>query len=239
MEKTKSRIANNPPAKGKRPQPLVLYLIGGAVLLAGLIAVVLAVAANNQQSSNESPVYSGIPAEWQNRNILGDPNAPVTVQAWEDFRCPACAAFNQRVKPGLVENYISAGKVKLEFHHLPLQQHEPGASLAAQAAECAADQGLFWSYHDRVFQETSNGPTAFIAERLIDYAVELNLDKSAFTQCLMSQTHLSTVTESLQAAQAAGFSGTPSVLVDGILIDNPFDFAVVSASIDTLLSEGH
>ena len=238
MEKTKCRIANNPPTKGKWQQPLVLYLVGGAVLLAGLIAVVLAMAANNQQSSNESPVYSGIPAEWQNRNILGDPNAPVTVQAWEDFRCPACAAFNQRVKPGLVENYISAGKVKLEFHHLPLQQHEPGASLAAQAAECAADQGLFWSYHDRVFQATSSGANAFFMERLIDYAVELELDEGSFTSCLTNQTHLSTVSESSQAARAAGHNSTPTVLVDGISVDNPLDYEAVSGAIDDRLSSG-
>jgi protein-disulfide isomerase len=242
MEQTKRSKAGNARSKAHgRPRRLSvgLLLVGGVSLTLVVIALILVVGSGNQQSAVEGADYAGIPAAWQNRNVLGDPEAPITLQAWEDFRCPACAAFNQRVKPGLVENYIASGDLKLEFRHFPLQQHEPGASLAAQASECAADQGLFWSYHDRVFQETSNGPTAFIAERLIDYAVELNLDKSAFTQCLMSQTHLSTVTESLQAAQAAGFSGTPSVLVDGILIDNPFDFAVVSASIDTLLSEGH
>lgn len=215
---------------------LTIYLVGGVALLVGVIAVLLAVAADNEQTPIEPPDYSGVPSAWQNRNILGDPEASVTVQAWEDFRCPACAAFNQRVKPGLVEKYIASGKVKLEFQHFPLQQHEPGASLAAQASECAADQGLFWPYHDRVFQATSSGPTAFLMESLIEYAAELELDRDSFTSCLTNQTHILTISASLQAARTAGHNATPTVLVDGVRVDNPLDYEAVSAAIDKQLS---
>ena len=224
MEQSKRRktdSARSKPEGSPRRLSIGLLLVGGVSLTLVVIALVLVVASGNEQPARDGPEYSGIPAAWQNRNVLGDPDALVTVQAWEDFRCPACAAFNQRVKPDLVADYVASGSVKLEFRHFPLQQHEPGASLAALASECAADQGFFWSYHDRVFQETSAGPPAFIAERLIDYAVELNLDKSMFTECLMSQTHLSAITVSLQAARTAGLNSTPSVLVDGLPIDNP------------------
>jgi len=212
-----------------------IYLVGGAVVLAGLIAVILAVATGNSESTAETPDYSGVPSAWQNRNALGDPEAPVTVHAWEDFRCPACAAFNQRVKPGLVDNYIVSGQVKLEFHHFPLQQHEPGASLAAQASECAADQGQFWPYHDRVFQATASGPSAFLMERLIEYAVELEMDAGTFTSCMTNQSHLLTISESLQAARAAGHNSTPTVLVNGVRVANPLDYEAVSAAIDSQL----
>ena len=228
--KMKSRLADK-----RQPLSLSVYLVGGAVVLIGLIAVILAVASGNGESASEPPDYSGVPSAWQNRNSLGDPEAPVTVQAWEDFRCPACAAFNQRVKPGLVDNYIVRGKVKLEFHHFPLQQHEPGASLAAQASECAADQGQFWPYHDRVFQATSSGPSAFLMERLIDYAVELELDGDTFTSCLTNQSHLPTISQSLQAARTAGHNSTPTVLVNGARVDNPLDYEAVSAAIDNQL----
>ena len=223
-------------AKSRQRLSLSIFLVGGIALLAGLIAVVLAAATDNEPSSVELPDYSGIPSAWQNRNVLGDPDAPVTVQAWEDFRCPACAAFNQRVKPGLVDSYIASGKVKLEFRHFPLQQHEPGASLAAQASECAADQGRFWVYHDRVFQATSSGANAFLMERLIDYAVELDLDKDSFTSCLTNQEHILTISESLQAARTAGHNSTPTVLIDGVPVDNPLDYETVSAAIDKQLS---
>lgn len=222
-------------ARSRQRLSLSIYLVGGVALLAGLIAVVLAVATDNEPSPVTPPDHSGIPSAWQNRNVLGDPEAPVTVQAWEDFRCPACAAFNQRVKPGLVDNYIASGQIKLEFRHFPLQQHEPGASLAAQASECAADQGRFWDYHDRVFQATSSGANAFLMERLIDYAVELDLDRDTFESCLTNQEHLLTISESLQAARTAGHNSTPTVLVDGVRVDNPLDFEAVSATIDSRL----
>lgn len=225
------------PGSGQRFS-LTIYLVGGIVILAGLITVILAAAAGDGSTSAEIPDYAGVPSAWQNRHILGDPDAPVTVQAWEDFRCPACAAFNQRVKPGLMENYIVSGKVKLEFRHFPLQQHEPGASLAAQASECAADQGRFWSYHDRVFQATSSGPNAFLMERLIDYALELEMDGGTFTSCMTNQTHLLTISESLQAARAAGHNSTPTVLVDGVPVANPLDYEAVSAAIENQLSSG-
>lgn len=229
--KAKDLIANS-----RQRLSLSIYLVGGVALLAGLLAVILAAATDNESTSVELPDYSGISSAWQNRNILGDPDAPVTVQAWEDFRCPACTAFNQRVKPGLVDNYISSGKVKLEFRHFPLQQHEPGASLAAQASECAADQGRFWVYHDRVFQATSSGANAFLMERLIDYAGELDLDRDTFTSCLTNQEHMLTISESLQAARTAGHTSTPTVLVDGVRVDNPLDYGTVSAAIDRRLS---
>ncbi len=223
---------------GSRRLSVGILLIGGIALLAAAIALVLVVVSGNQQSTAEGAVYTGIPPDWQNRNVLGNPEAPVTVQAWEDFRCPACAAFNQTVKPGLVENYIASGEAKLEFRHFPLQQHEPGASLAAQASECAADQGQFWPYHDRVFQETQRGPSAFIAEELIKYAVELELDEDSFSFCLLNQTHLNSVSESLQDARVAGLGGTPTVLVDGIPVTNPLDYDSVAAAIDDRLAAG-
>ena len=239
MEQSKSRRTGNSHANREGRQrglSVGVLLVGGISLLAVVIALVLVLTAQDQQPAIEGAPYAGIPVEWQNRHILGDLEAPITVQVWEDFRCPACAAFNQRVKPGLVENYIASGQVKLEFHHFPLPLHEPGASLAAQASECAADEGMFWSYHDRVFQKTSAGPSAFIAEKLIELAVELEMEQDTFTQCLMSQTHLLLVAESLQAARFAGLNSTPSVLVDGNLVEDPLDYAAVSAAIEDRLS---
>lgn len=236
MTKTTRRTSRKTASTQKvlqRPFSFSVLLTGAVVLLA--VVIVLVLAATNQQPTVEASDYSGIPAAWQDRNVLGDPDASVTVQAWEDFLCPACAAFNQRVKPQLVENYIATGKVKLEFRHFPLRQHEPGASLAAQANECAADQGAFWPYHDRTFQAAPSGQSAFTAERLIDYAQELGLAQDSFAQCLTSQKYLSTVQESAQAAQAAGLNSTPSILINGVRSNSPLDYEAVAAAIDALL----
>ena len=65
---------------------------------------------------------------------------------------PVLPVFCDVDQAALIERYVKTGKVRLEYHYFPLQQHEPGATMSALAAECAADQGMFWPYHDRVFQ---------------------------------------------------------------------------------------
>ena len=190
----------------------------------------------NQPAKATVSNYSDIPPEWINRNIIGNPDAAVTLQAWEDFLCPACASWNKQVKPKLLNDYINTGKVRLEYHYFPLSQHEPGASTAAQAAECAADQGAFWPMHDKLFAGQNSGSAAFSAERMIQYAEDLGLDSRTFTQCLTGQNHLEAVRASLNQATSLGLNSTPSLLINGQKIDNPMDYAAVSAQIDRLLA---
>jgi len=73
-------------------------------------------------------------------------------------------------------------------------------------------------------------------ESLIDYAVELDLDRDTFASCLTNQEHLLTVSESLQVARSAGHNSTPTVLVDGVRVDSPLDYAAISAAIDSQLA---
>lgn len=204
-----------------------------------LLVVVLVVA--NQPEPVSAEVYEDMPAEWVGRRVLGNPDAPVVLQAWEDFLCPACSQWNRTVKPQLMENYIAqeggvaGGQVRLEFHHFPLSGHEPGTSLAAQASECAADQGMFWAYHDRLFAATNEGQPAFTIERLTRYADDLGLDTNQFSQCLINQEYFDEVRGSASEAIALGLNSTPSVIVNGQLMENPFDYQALTAEIRRLI----
>jgi protein-disulfide isomerase len=173
---------------------------------------------------------------WIDRTSLGNPEAAVTVQAWEDFLCPACGQWNSAIKPRLFEDYVSQGTVLLEFHQFPLQIHAPGAAMGAMASECAADQGAFWPYHERLFAEAANrGQAGFQLQNLVNYAGDLNLDEEVFQECMVSQTHRDAVNESVNQAVAMGLNSTPSVLVNGRPVD-PFDYGALQAEIDRLLA---
>ena len=128
------------------------------------------------------------------------------------------------------------GKVRLEYHYFPLSQHEPGASISAQAAECAADQGAFWPMHDKLFAGQNSGAAAFSAERMITYAEDLGLDSRIFTQCLTGQEYFSAVQASLSQAMSMGLNSTPSLLINDLQMDNPMDYAAIAAEIDRLLA---
>ena len=76
------------------------------------------------------------------------------------------------VKPQLIKEYVKTGKVRLEYHHFPLAQHEPGATMSALAAECAADQGFFWPYQDKLFQMAALDQQAAVQfDDLVGYAM--------------------------------------------------------------------
>jgi protein-disulfide isomerase len=155
-------------------------LVGGGLFFVALIAIV--VIANNRQDT--IPVTTlDLPAGWISGTSLGNPEAKVTVQAWEDFLCPACAQWTAQVKPQLIEEYIKPGAVRLEFHHFPLDVHAPGSYMGAQAGECAAQQNQFWPYHDALFQaQKSQGQAGFTLNSLTRLAAELGLDQSQFSQ---------------------------------------------------------
>lgn len=211
-----------------------LWLIGASV---AIVAIVVAIIIFNENRARSAPVAQpDVPAEWINRNIVGSPDAPVVVQLWEDFLCPSCQSFAATIKPQLFESYVKTGKVRVEYHYFPLQQHEPGATMTALAAECAADQGMFWPYHDRVFQMVRSGQQgAAQFDDLMSYATGMDMDEGQFRTCLSGQEHRDTVSNSFAQAQQLQLQFTPSVIVGDTVLQD-YSFPTLSAEIDRQLA---
>lgn len=90
---------------------------------------------------------------------------------------------------------------------------------AAEASECASDQGAFWQYHDKLF-ESQNGENqgAFNKDKLKGFAKDLGLKTDAFDQCLDSGKYTQAVQQETQAAQSLGVQSTPSFFVNDWLV---------------------
>ncbi len=210
-----------------------IWIVGIAAAI--VLLVVLAVALNSRQSA-VAVQAPDVQADWLNRNVMGDPNAPVTVYLWEDFLCPACRQWTASVEPQLVEEYVKPGKVKLEFRQFPLSGHAPGSNMAAMASLCAADQNAFWTYHSRLFAAQDRGQPGYVLDALVQYADELGLDSRAFLQCMSSQQYRDEVAASANEALTLGLNATPSILVGDTLMTNPFDYNELKAAIDSQLA---
>src|SRR5579863_6688201 len=78
-------------------------------------------------------------------HVLGPEHAPVAIVEYGDFQCPTCKQAAPTLKL-LLERY--SGRVRLVFRHFPLEQAHAQALAAAEAAECAGEQGKFWRMHD-------------------------------------------------------------------------------------------
>lgn len=229
---TRSATSSTRSARGRSKaanNSIGLWIVG--ISAAVVLVVVLLLALNNRQSASaiEAP---DVPAEWLNGTVMGNPDAPVTVSAWEDFLCPACGQWTAQIEPQLIEDYIKSGDVKLEFHFFPLSGHEPGASMAAQASLCASDQGAFWTYHNRLFAAQSQGQSGYTIDALTRYADELGLDSRALLQCMSSQQYREQTAASAAEAISLGLNATPSILVNGTRMANPFDYNELTALIE-------
>ena len=118
------------------------------------------------------------------------------------------------MEPTLIKDYVDSGKVTIVYKHSAFLGQE--SVWAAQAAECAADQGKFWQYHDTLFlNQHGENQGAFSRDRLKQIAKDLGLDTAKFNQCLDSGQHDTDVKNSSDSATALGFPGTPAFLLNG------------------------
>jgi protein-disulfide isomerase len=110
----------------------------------------------------------------------------------------------------------------------PLTSIHPEAFKASEAAHCAGDQGKYWEYHDRLFQNQR----ALQVEALKKHAADLGLDASAFDSCLDSGKHTHRVRTGLEEGMTLGVGSTPSVFINGRLLMGAQPFEAFQAIID-------
>ncbi len=180
------------------------------------------------------PVPTGaIPEVTSDDWIRGDKNAPVTMIEYSDFECPFCGRFAPTVDQ-IMKEY--SGKVRLVFRHFPLSFH-PEAEPAAEAAECAGEQGKFFEYHDVLFADQTKLSAAYYPQ----VAAQLGLNASKFKACIDSDRALEKIRAQAAAGGSAGVTGTPgSFIIDAegnaTPIKGALPYASVKAAIDAALA---
>lgn len=173
---------------------------------------------------------------------LGDPDAPVKVDVWEDFQCPSCKRYSQQVESQVITNYVETGKVYYTFHFYPFIDggDSTGEShQSANAAMCASEQGRFWDYHAILFANWSGeNEGSFSNARLVAFAESLGLDMNTFNTCFQAGRYADRINQDYIDGQAAGVTGTPSVFVDGQIVTPGYipSYDQVAAAIETALA---
>ncbi|GAB2739639.1 DsbA family protein [Streptomyces bullii] len=207
-------------AADKRRRALIVGATVAAVL--GLAAVIGVVAANAGKDDSEATGPVVAPSGAQGKDGLaiavGKDSAKSTLTVWEDFRCPACKAFEQAYRP-VIHELTEAGQLKVEYHLVRLidgNMGGAGSGASANAAACAQDAGKFAAYHDVLFDnQPAEADDAYAdSDRLIELAGKVDgLDTPAFRTCVEDGTHDGWVEKSNEAFQKGGYSGTPTVLL--------------------------
>lgn len=154
-------------------------------------------------------------------------SAAVVLAEYADLQCPACRAAHETVVPPLLAKYGT--QISYEFHHFPLSSIHRYALEAAEAAECAADQGKFWEFADLVFKNQQE----LSPESLDKWGAELKLDMDLFNRCRDSRIKREMIQSEYDQGRNLGVRGTPTFFVNGEQVEATVDG--LSAAIDAAL----
>lgn len=166
--------------------------------------------------------------------VKGSEDAPVVIIEFSDFQCPFCKRFYSQTLSQIEEEYVQTGKARLVYRDFPLSQIHPNAQKAAEAAECADDQGKFWEYHDTLFED-QNGWSSVGESKFKEYASDLGLDTQKFNSCLDSGKYRDEVQNDLRDGQNNGVSGTPSFFINGKKVVGAQPFSTFQQAIESEL----
>lgn len=174
-----------------------------------------------ENEAKEKPTVDDDPA-------LGPEDAPVTIIAFEDFECPYSGQV-WRTEKQIMQEF--EGKVRFVYRDFPLASLHANAIEAAEAAQCANDQGMFWDMHDLLFIYQKNLSSDIIMEA----ARSLDLDMTTFTECMDSGLYSAEVMDDYQDAVNAGVSGTPTYFFNGIRVEGNLPIEVFRTAINYFL----
>jgi len=201
----------------------------GIVVAVVVVAVVVVLVATGGGKS-KAPPRSGTPGATQNvaavnsllggipqsGTVLGSSKAPVTLQYFADLECPICKDFTLGALPKIIEKDVRSGKLKIEYRNLETATREPETFRAQQiAAMAAGKQRKGWDYIELFYHQQGAENTGYVTEKYLQELAQQvpGLNLATWTSDRGSPQFTNVLTADAQAANNAGFTGTPSFLI--------------------------
>ena len=233
-----ARLAAEQDEAAKQRKQRIWALIGGSVLLAAIVVVILIVisaggSGGDEEASGDLAMFDGIP---QKGIALGDPKAPVTLAEFADPQCPYCRAYTADTMPGLIEEYVQGGKLRMELNLLTFIG--PDSESVARAALAASDQNRMWQFMDVAYARQGVENSGYADQAFIDGVGETaGVDVDEMNSTADSDAVSKQLEGAKAAAASAGVNSTPTFLVGPTGGDlKPVEQADLGAAIDQQLA---
>jgi protein-disulfide isomerase len=197
-----------------------------SVVVAGIVAILIATAgsgavkkiapetaAARSVDSGVSTLLAGLP---QNSNVLGRATAPVTLEYFGDLECPVCRSFTVNALPSIIGKWVRGGQLRIEYHSLETATREPEVFKSQQAAALAAGkQQKMWNFIETFYHEQGEEDSGYVTEGYIQGIAKQvpGLNLTQWTSQRNDPALTGQVESDAQAANTAGFNGTPAFLI--------------------------
>lgn len=227
----RARRAGRRPARPVWQSPAVLVTAAAIVVAVAIIAFVRPPESDADTLVEPPTSYA---ADLVDGDVLGSAAAPVVMQVYADFQCPACKLFVTSQLPSLVNDFVRPGTLRIEARDIDiLGTGSPNESLElAVGAVCAAQQDRYWQFHDLVFwnqgrENKGDHDAGFIA----GIATAAEVDVSAWSACIGGSDLRNAVTSATQSALDAGINQTPTLVVNGQVLVGVPDYTKLADAI--------
>jgi protein-disulfide isomerase len=246
MTISKREVIKAQRTRKKRQQRMRILLGSGGVIVLLVLVLAWPYIRNSLKPAGSFVSITPVARHLENGKTIGNPDAKVLIQVYEDYQCPSCKVYTDSAEKQLLQStYITDGQVYYEFKQYPFLDSSSmikESHQAANASMCALEQGRFWDYHDIIFanQGAIENGEAFTVKRLQAFAESLGLDMSAFNQCFSSNKYSAEIEADLQEGIAAGVHSTPTVFVNGTVITPSYipTYDDLKSAIDAALASG-
>jgi len=195
-----------------------MALVSAAAVVIGAVLIFLALPKLADRGGDLIFPPGDYPATLVRSDVVGSATAPVVIELYADFQCPACKVFVTDQLHRLVDEFVVPGTVRIEAKDIAfLGRGTPDESLElAAGAACATEQDRYWQYHDLVFwnqgRENKGDHSADFIGRV---ATAAGIDRAAWDACLARSDIRATITSRTSTAIAQGVNRTPTLLVNG------------------------
>ncbi|WP_227396021.1 thioredoxin domain-containing protein [Jeotgalibacillus aurantiacus] len=184
--------------------------------------------------SSDQPSIEGQPT-------MGNTDSPVQVVEFGDFKCPSCKAWGEMIYPQLVSDYVDTDKIS--FSYVNVLFHGQESELASLAAESIykMDPDSYWDFQKKLYEEqpAQNHDAVWVTnEKLLEVAAETtDVDLAQLEEELNNATMADEVAIDTELVEQFDVAFTPSIIVNGTMLEDPFDYEAIKALIDEGLEE--
>lgn len=222
--------------KGKKNnQSGMKWAVLATILVVGILAAVVVL--TNQQ---DAPVVETAQVDISGQPILGESDAPVTVVEFGDFKCPSCKAWGEMIYPQLVKDYVDTGEVK--FAYINVFFHGNESVLGSLAAESVFEHSpeAYWDFQKALYeaQPVEDHDAAWITpEKMLEVASAFPaIDQTQLQEDIEQVAQQEQLATDEALVEEAGVAQTPTIVVNGQTLEDPFDYDAIKALIEQELA---
>jgi protein-disulfide isomerase len=211
-------------ARAVRRTRLTQLAIVASVVIVTIVGILIAtgggstkkVVAHSKEAKETTAAVAALVSGPQSGDTLGRPSAPVTLQYFGDLECPICKEFTLGSLPSIIKQWVSAGKLKIEYRSMETATREPETFRTQQIAALAAGkQNKMWQFVELFYHEQGEENSGYVTEAYIQNLAQQisGLDLTKWTAARSDPTLANQIVADGQAANTAGFTGTPAFLI--------------------------